>query len=213
MHLAVGMSCVIVTGCNSFIGRATAHALASDYQVIGFDDLAPKMLGPLVEFMPVDFKDDGSVRAGLAHVAGRYGRRLASVIHLASYCDFSGEPSPLYEQVTIRGTERLLKNIEEALEVEQFVFPSTMLVHGPTRPGAPIRETSPIQPKWDYPRSQWETEELVRKRGTWLRHVILRIAGLYDDGCHSVPLANQMRRIFERKLMSHVFPGVTEQRS
>jgi len=146
------------------------------------------------------------VAAALSQVASRYGRRLASVIHLAAYYDFSGEPSPLYEQVTIRGTERLLKNFE-ALEVEQLVFSSTMLVHGPTEPGAAIRETSPIDPKWEYPKSKWETEELIRKRGTSLRHVILRIAGVYDDNCHSLPLANQIQRIFERKLISHVFPG------
>jgi nucleoside-diphosphate-sugar epimerase len=40
-----------------------------------------------------------------------------------------------------------------------------------------------------------------------LRHVVLRIAGVYDTGCHSPPLANQIQRIFERKLISHVFPG------
>jgi nucleoside-diphosphate-sugar epimerase len=200
------MSVVIVTGCNGFIGRATARALASEHEVIGLDDNAPKLLGPLTELVPVDFKDDASVAAGLAHIAGRYGRRLASVIHLAAYYDFSGEPSPLYERVTIRGTERLLKNLE-ALEVEQFVFSSTMLVHGPTVPGSPIRETSPVEPKWDYPKSKWETEELIRKRGASLRSVILRIAGVYDDGCHSPPLANQIQRIYERKLISHVFPG------
>ena len=34
-----------------------------------------------------------------------------------------------------------------------------------------------------------------------------RIAGVYDDQCHSIPLANQMQRIFERTLTSRVFPG------
>jgi nucleoside-diphosphate-sugar epimerase len=200
------MSVVVITGCNGFIGRATARALASEHDVIGLDDQAPKVLGPLTELVPVDLKDDASVKAALAHIASRYGRRLSSVIHLAAYYDFSGEPSPLYEQVTIRGTQRLLQNLE-ALEVEQFVFASTVLVHAPSRPGVPISEASPIEPKWDYPKSKWEAEELIRKRGASVRHVIVRIAGVYDDGCHSPPLANQIQRIFERKVISHVFPG------
>jgi len=29
--------------------------------------------------------------------------------HLAAYYDFSGEPSPLYEEITVRGTERVLR--------------------------------------------------------------------------------------------------------
>jgi nucleoside-diphosphate-sugar epimerase len=37
--------------------------------------------------------------------------------------------------------------------------------------------------------------------------VSLRIAGAYDDGCHSIPHANQIQRVYERKLTSHVFPG------
>jgi len=200
------MSIVVITGCSGFIGRATARALSDQHEVIGLDDHAPRVLGSLSEFVPVDLTNDASVKAAVGHIASRCGRRLASVIHLAAYYDFSGEPSPLYEQVTIRGTERLLKNLEP-LEIEQFIFSSTMLVHAPSEPGARISEESPIEPKWDYPRSKWETERLIRKQGASLPHAILRIAGVYDDGWHSPPLANQIQRIFERKLISHVFPG------
>jgi nucleoside-diphosphate-sugar epimerase len=30
---------------------------------------------------------------------------------------------------------------------------------------------------------------------------------VYDDECHSIPLANQMQRIYERTLTSKLFPG------
>jgi UDP-glucose 4-epimerase len=39
--------------------------------------------------------------------------------------------------------------------------------------------------------------------------VLLRIAGVYDDVGHSVLLARQIQRIYERHLTSHVFPGDT----
>ena len=32
---------------------------------------------------------------------------------------------------------------------------------------------------------------------------------MYDDRCHSIPLAHQIQRIHERQLTSHVFPGDT----
>jgi len=37
--------------------------------------------------------------------------------------------------------------------------------------------------------------------------VLLRVAGVYDDYCHSLPLSHQIQRIYERALTSHVFPG------
>src|SRR5258708_1493572 len=37
--------------------------------------------------------------------------------------------------------------------------------------------------------------------------VLLRIAGVYDDYCHSIPLAHQIQRIYERQFLGHLFPG------
>jgi nucleoside-diphosphate-sugar epimerase len=82
-----------------------------------------------------------------------------------------------------------------------------MLVHAPVQPGSLIHEGSLVEPKWDYPKAKWDAEQIIRERGQALRPVILRIAGVYDDGCHSPPLANQIQRIFERRLVSRVFPG------
>lgn len=135
-----------------------------------------------------------------------YGDHLASVIHLAAYYDFSGEPSPKYEEMTVRGTERLLNALRE-FRVEQFVFSSSMLVHAPSEPGRKINEDSPLDPKWDYPKSKIETENLIHAHRGEMPAAILRIAGVYDDQCDSIPIAHQIQRIYERKLISRVFPG------
>src|SRR5690606_37826829 len=37
--------------------------------------------------------------------------------------------------------------------------------------------------------------------------VILRIAGVYDEDCHSIPIAQHIRRIREKKLESYLLPG------
>src|SRR5205823_14266506 len=39
--------------------------------------------------------------------------------------------------------------------------------------------------------------------------VLLRIAGVYSDRCQSIPLANQIQRIYERRITAKVFPGDT----
>ncbi len=47
--------------------------------------------------------------SGLRTVAETFGGRVASVIHLAAYFDFSGEASSKYQEVTVEGTRRLLR--------------------------------------------------------------------------------------------------------
>lgn len=200
---------VIVTGSNGFIGRAACQALLSDgYTVVGFDRPGTGEPPAGVTNVPCDITSEPSVADAVNRVARDFGESIASVIHLAAYYDFSGEPSPLYEQVTVRGTERLLRWLKTA-RLEQFVFSSTMLVHAPCAPGEHINEDSPVDPKWDYPQSKVDTEQLIKAKRGSVPIVLLRIAGVYTDRCHSVPLAHQMQRIYERRLTAKVFPGDT----
>ena len=199
---------VIVTGSSGLIGYAVAKALDAHVAVVGFDRAGPPHPPPVAECVCVDLTSDESVQRGLDGVRERHGEHIASVIHLAAYYDFSGETSPLYEDLTVRGTERLLRGLQR-FDVEQFVFSSTMLVHAPCEPGQRIDEAWPLLPKWDYPRSKVETEQLIQAQRGAIPAVFLRIAGVYDDQCHSIPLAHQIQRIYKRQLISHVFPGAT----
>jgi nucleoside-diphosphate-sugar epimerase len=199
---------VVVTGSSGLIGSAVINRLAGRYAVVGFDRAGPPHPPPAAECVCVDLTSDESVREGLCRVRAGYGDRIASVFHLAAYYDFSGEPSPKYEEVTVRGTGRLLQGLRD-FEVGQFVFSSTMLVHAPTEPGRPITEDSPLAPTWDYPVSKDRTEELIRRERGDTPAVILRIAGVYDDRCRSIPLAHQVQRISERWAAGRVYPGDT----
>jgi len=199
---------VLVTGSSGLLGTATVRRFAEGCQVIGFDREGYPHPPPQAECVCVDLTSEESVQAALDRVRHGYGRRIASVIHLAAYYDFSGEPSPKYEEVTIRGTERLLRGLQR-FSVEQFIFSSTMLVHAPCEPGERISEDWPLNPKWDYPKSKVQTEELIQAMRGDIPVVLLRIAGVYDDLCHSIPLAHQIQRIYERRLTSRMFPGDT----
>lgn len=200
------MEVVIVTGSSGFIGRPAIRRLAQAFRTTGLDRAGWPHPPREAECICVDLTSDTEVKAAFDRVQYAYGDRIASVIHLAAYYDFSGEPSPLYDEITVRGTGRLLGALQR-FDVGQFVFSSTMLVHAPCEPGERIDEAWPVNPKWDYPRSKVATEELIRRERGKIPAVSLRIAGVYDDECHSIPLANQMQRIYERKLTSKVFPG------
>jgi nucleoside-diphosphate-sugar epimerase/uncharacterized membrane protein len=198
---------LIITGSSGVIGSSFIDRVGESYWEMAFDREGPPHPPPETDrVIDCDLGSDQSVRAALDQVRRLGHTRIASVIHLAAYYSFSGKPSPLYEEVTVRGTERLLRGLRD-FEVEQFIFASTMLVHAPCEPGRRINEDSPLEPKWDYPQSKVRTEELIlRERGN-VPVVLMRIAGVYDDRCHSIPIAHQIKRIHENQLIARVFPG------
>ena len=198
---------IIVTGSSGYIGREVCVRLVRDgYHVVGFDRPGAPHPPPEAENIPCDLTSDAMVHDGIERVRREHGTTLAGVIHLSAYYDFSGEPSPLYEELTVRGTQRLLRELRN-FQVELFAFASTELVHAPCHPGQRINEDWPLLPKWDYPESKVEAERAILAERGGMKAALLRIAGVYDNQCHSLPLANQMQRIYERRLTGKVYPG------
>jgi nucleoside-diphosphate-sugar epimerase len=200
---------VLITGSEGLIGDALVNDLCDKYDIASFDIERPHKRPEVQDFIHCDLTQDESVQAALDTLRQRHGNRLASVIHLAAYYDFSGEPSPLYQELTVEGTRRLLRGLQN-FEVDQFVFSSTVLVMKPAEKGELVRETSPTDPAWDYPISKLETERVIERERGNIRSVILRIAGVYDDIGHSPPITQQISRIYEKELESYFFPGDTD---
>lgn len=206
MRINDGREVVVVTGSSGFIGSAVIEKLARRFTLVGFDREISPHPPAAAECICIDLTSDESVEQAFQRVRTAYGNRIASVIHLAAYFDLTGEPNPKYEQVTIRGTERLLRKLQQ-FEVEQFVFASTMLVHAPGGHGTRIDEDWQLDPKLPYRESKIRTEALIREQRGEIPVVIVRPAGVYDDMCHSAFLSRQIARIYERQLISHVYPG------
>lgn len=197
---------VIVTGSCGRIGTAVVRRLGASYSIVGFELLKAIYASSAEELVPVDLSSDESVAQAFKHIRDAYGNKIAAVIHLAAYYSFKEQHSELYELVTVKGTERLLHALKD-FEVGQFLFTSTMLVHAPTTPCCPITEDMPLVPKWDYPLSKVHTEALIHRLRGKIPTVILRVAGVYDDQCHSIPISHQIQRIYEKQLESRLFAG------
>ena len=197
---------IIVTGSCGRIGTQVVKRLGEKYSIVGFELLKAIYASEKEELVPVDLSSDESVHQAFTHIRHFYGNRISAVIHLAAYYSFAEQHSDLYDKITVQGTERLL-NALKGFEVEQFVFTSTMLVHAPTKPCCPITEDSPVIPKWDYPISKVKTEKVIHELRGKTPTVILRVAGVYDDFCHSIPISHQIQRIYEKQLEAHLFAG------
>lgn len=194
---------ILITGAAGNIGTALATALQPDYRVVGLDTDTDS---DVCDIVAVDLTDSAAVELSLSRFREQYGDKIASVVHLAAYFDFSGKESPLYEAVNERGTKHLLKALQ-AFDVEQFVYSSTMLVHQPCTPGERIDETQPIEPGWAYPESKARVERIIEENAGGIPYVLLRLAGLYDDQTAVPTLSHQIARIYERDFKSRLYSG------
>lgn len=200
---------IVVSGSSGLIGTTLINELAKKYLLIGLDNIGYPFPPTTAECVCIDITSEESMENAFERIRFAYGNRIASVVHLAAYYDFSGEPSPLYQKITVEGTERLLR-VLQSFEVEQFIFSSSLLVYKPTTPGVKIDENSPVEPKWDYPQSKVDTEKILHNKKGDIPIMNLRIAGVYNDEGHSIPITNQIQRIYENQLTSHLYPGKFE---
>ncbi|MGY6275467.1 NAD-dependent epimerase/dehydratase family protein [Methylomonas sp. MgM2] len=196
---------ILITGASGNIGSTLSRAFTKRFQVVGLDRTPSETEGSGSD-LECDLTSDDSVKLALYKIKDRYGDKIAAVIHLAAYFDFSGEEHPLYQSVTVDGTRRLLKYLSD-FQVERFIYSSTMLVHEPGAPGRKINEDAPLKPKWAYPRSKVAAEQQVRQHCGDTPYTILRLAGLYGDDSAVPTLAYQIARIYERDFKSHLYAG------
>ena len=197
---------VLMTGPEGLIGGRIIERLTGQYSIVGFDRPPSPHDGEDIDYVQVDLTDPRQIDTAFRYLREYHGRHIASVIHLAAYYDFKGEPSRLYDELTVKGTRRLLEHLQD-FEVEQFIFSSSLLVMKPSRPGELIDESSPVEATWDYPKSKVLAEQVIREERGDIPAVILRIAGVYDEGGHSIPVGQQISRIYEKQLESYLFPG------
>ncbi|WP_316013310.1 NAD-dependent epimerase/dehydratase family protein [Roseobacter sp. HKCCA0434] len=198
---------ILITGAGGNIGQALSARLGERYRIIGLD--RPDEDDP-DDNVGCDLADPASVAGAMDELIERTGGRIASVIHLAAYFDFSGEERPQYEAINVEGTRNLLEGLAR-LDVSQFVYSGTMLVHEAVRPGERVDEDTPLAPGWAYPKSKARAEEVIRevapRTNPEMGVVLLHLAGLYDDETAVPTLSHQIARIYERNLKSHVYAG------
>jgi nucleoside-diphosphate-sugar epimerase len=110
----IGSDVVIGTGSSGFIGQPVIRSLAPRFRMIGFDRGRMAESPKQAECACVDLtSSDESVNAALERVRYAYGDRVAPVIYLATYHEVSGEPSPLYHEITVQGSGRLLRSLRQ----------------------------------------------------------------------------------------------------
>ncbi|WP_304053839.1 vitamin K epoxide reductase family protein [Nitrosomonas communis] len=194
---------ILITGASGNIGGTLCAALKKNYYVVGLDIKPCEKADDSIE---CNLSAEDSVKSAFNKIQTQHGQKIAAVIHLAAYFDFTGENSPLYQSVTIDGTRRLLKALQ-GFETERFIYSSTILVHEPGAPGRKINEDTPLKPGWAYPQSKAEAEKIIKQQHGKIPYTILRLGGVYDNNSAVPTLSHQIARIYERDFKSHLYAG------
>src|SRR5690606_25879108 len=118
---------ILITGSSGLIGSEIIRRLAKNYTVVGLDKKGNPYPPKEAENVCFDITSKESIRTAMERIKHVHGSRIASVIHLAAYYDFSGKASNLYDEVTVKGTEKFIDVLQD-FEVEQFIFSSTNLI-------------------------------------------------------------------------------------
>ena len=113
---------VLITGSEGTLGSAISAALADAFTVVGFARECHKNAACIT----ADITSDQALVNACTQLRERHGDRIASVIHLAAFFDFSGESDPRYDEVNVRGTQKLIQALQ-SFKVEQFVYASPVL--------------------------------------------------------------------------------------
>jgi len=193
---------VLITGASGRIGSKLIERLRAHYRIAAFD-IRP---AEGVDFYNADISKPESVGEALAALKKDHGTKIAAVVHLAAFYDFTGEDDERYRTINVEGTRHLIDGLG-ALAVERLVYASTILVHEPGRPGDLITEDTPIAPHWAYPQSKAEAEEIVVKQAGDTPWTILRLAGVYDEEVAVPTLAQQIARVYELDFEAGVYAG------
>jgi UDP-glucose 4-epimerase len=171
-----GRPVVLVTGANGFVGRHLAPAMARAGWIVrravrkrsgAPDEVVVESVGPATDW-----------RDALAGVD--------AVVHLAARVHHHHEEHAveLYRSVNIEGSLRLARSAA-ASGVGQFIFVSTVLVHGRSNDGrAPFRESDILTPRGLYGMSKAAAESGLKDLapGGAMRVTVVRPPLVYGAG-------------------------------
>ncbi|WP_315718576.1 MULTISPECIES: NAD-dependent epimerase/dehydratase family protein [unclassified Bradyrhizobium] len=163
----------LVTGSNGFIGSALIRALDNaGWSVRRAVRVATGQAGEVVV---------GSI--GRATVWEDSVKGADAVIHLAArvHDNAGNKLEESYREVNTAGTLSLAAAAAN-LGVRDFIFVSTVLVHGRANMGAPLREADPPLPDTAYAASKLAAEQGLRGLGSSMRITVVRPPLVYGQG-------------------------------
>jgi len=155
---------ILLTGAFGNLGTSCIKELAKQGHEIRCFDIKSKMTEkrfekykhtPNMEVVWGDILDKNSIKNALEGIEG--------IIHTAAIIPPPSELNPdLAKKVNVTGTKNLIEEAEALSNIKQFVFASSVSVHGAQKPtNPPVKVTDPLKPSDNYTHHKVECEEYI----------------------------------------------------
>jgi len=180
---------LVITGASGFLGRHLIAALRDRYRIVGLARRAPSAVGlprhHHVSWLQADIAEKEPLQA--AFHALRSDPAPKVVIHLAAFYDFTGERDPEYQRTNVEGLRNVLDLCKE-VNVERFVFASSVAACSFPPPGQAVDEASPPDAHHEYAVTKRRGEEMVKEYAAHFPSTIVRLGAMFSDWCEYPPL-------------------------
>lgn len=156
-----GMSNILITGANGFVGRALCQRLLTEgLDVRGAIRTDAQRLGMPAGVAVVAVGDINQSTPWMEALAG-----IDVVVHLAArvhvMAEKASDPLAIFREVNVSGAESLARQAA-ASHVRRFVYISTLKIHGESS-SRPLTEEDEALPGDPYSVSKWEAERALRR--------------------------------------------------
>ncbi len=199
---------IIVTGASGFIGRHFLEAAKDKFLIFAIarrsqiECNAPRHKN--IEWHMVDITDKVELEKTIDRIGSS--SKIKFILHLAGYYDFECLDNPEYKRTNVEGTRNILE-MAAKLNIERFVFSSSLTVCDFRKCEMPVTEKSPPNADFPYARSKRKGEEMLKEYSTRFSGTAIRFAAIFSDWCEYEPLYSMMSTWVSGKWNSRIIAG------
>jgi nucleoside-diphosphate-sugar epimerase len=200
---------IVVTGASGFIGRHFVIAAAGKFRLFCIARRSQREAGipnnENTHWLQADITEWENLINVFKYVKEHGGADY--VLHLAGYYDFILKENPVYEETNVTGTRHLL-DLSNLLEIEHFIFSSSLAACKFPPYGKALTEESPADADFPYARSKMQAEAIIKEYSKIFPCSIVRLAAVYSDWCEYPILYMLLEFWLSRNiLMSRIVAG------